>query len=76
MASGATTPTAESSALLDVRSVAELLHVSARHVRRLADAGRMPPPVRLGAAVRWRRDELLRWLADGCPALRRERGRA
>jgi excisionase family DNA binding protein len=58
-------------ALLDVRAVAQLLDCSPRHVYRLADAGRMPPPVRLGALVRWRRQELLDWLAAGCPAVRR-----
>ncbi len=53
--------------LLDVSDVAKLLNCSPRHVYRLADAGRMPRPVRLGALVRWRADELRRWIADGCP---------
>jgi excisionase family DNA binding protein len=57
--------------LLDVRVVAQILHCSPRHVYRLADAGRMPAPVRLGALVRWRRSELLDWLAAGCPTCRR-----
>jgi excisionase family DNA binding protein len=59
------------SALLDVRAVAALLRCSARHVYRMADAARMPAPVRLGALVRWRRQELLDWLAAGCPPVRR-----
>jgi excisionase family DNA binding protein len=58
-------------ALLDVRAVGQLLACSTRHVYRLADGGRMPAPVRLGALVRWRRQELLDWLAAGCPAMRR-----
>ncbi len=53
-------------ALLDVRAVAHLLGCSPRHVYRLADAGRMPAPVRVGALVRWRRADLDAWLADGC----------
>jgi len=57
--------------LLDVRAVADLLGCSPRHVYRLADAGRMPRPLRLGALVRWRRDELMGWIAAGCPADRR-----
>lgn len=57
-------------ALLDVREVAELLRCSPRHVYRLADAAKMPRPVRLGALIRWRRDELDEWLAAGCPAVR------
>ncbi len=53
--------------LLDVRAVGAMLGCSARHVYRLADAGRMPRPVKLGALVRWRRAELASWLEAGCP---------
>lgn len=56
--------------LLDVQAVARLLDCSTRHVYRLSDAGRMPPPVKLGALVRWRRSDLDAWLADGCPSTR------
>jgi excisionase family DNA binding protein len=52
--------------LLDVRAVAALLGCSARHIYRLADAGRMPAPRRLGSLVRWSREELLAWIAAGC----------
>lgn len=57
----------EESALFDIRQVAGLLRCSTRHVRRLADAGAMPAPVRLGVLLRWRREELQRWLDAGCP---------
>lgn len=57
-------------ALLDVRAVAQLLDCSTRHVYRLADAGRMPAPVRLGSLVRWRRADLDAWLAGGCKPCR------
>ena len=54
--------------LLDVRAVSELLGgCSTRHVYRLADAGRMPRPVKLGSLVRWRRAELVAWINAGCP---------
>lgn len=53
--------------LLDVRDVASLLDCSARHVYRLSDAGQMPPPVRLGSLVRWRRTDLDEWIQTGCP---------
>jgi excisionase family DNA binding protein len=56
--------------LLDVQAVAALLDCSPRHVYRLADAGRMPAPVRLGALVRWRRQDLDAWLAAGCKPCR------
>lgn len=58
------------SRLIDVEDVAELLQCSTRHVRRLSDAGKMPPPLKLGALVRYRRDEIQSWIADGCPAVR------
>lgn len=57
--------------LLDVVTVAELCGCSARTVRRLADAGRMPRPLRLGSLVRWRRAELEAWIGAGCPPLDR-----
>jgi excisionase family DNA binding protein len=60
--------------LLDVGAVAALLGCSGRHVYRLADAGRMPRPVRLGYLVRWRRAEVLEWIGGGCQPVRFARG--
>lgn len=57
--------------LLDVRAVAALLDCSPRHVFRLADAGKMPPPIHVGALVRWRRTELEGWIKGGCLPWRR-----
>lgn len=60
-----------SAELLDVKAVAALLGgCSPRHVFRLADAGRMPRPVRLGALVRWQRAALTAWLQGGCEPVR------
>jgi excisionase family DNA binding protein len=56
--------------LLDVRAVAAMLDCSVRHVYRLSDAGRMPPPLRLGALVRWRRQDIEDWIAAGCKSCR------
>jgi excisionase family DNA binding protein len=69
----ATLPPAEApaAALLAVQAVAQLLVCSCRHVYRLSDSGKMPPPVRIGALVRWRRSDLDQWLAAGCPPCRR-----
>jgi excisionase family DNA binding protein len=60
-------------ALLDVRAVAAILGCSVRHVYRLADASRMPPPVRVGALVRWPRRSIEDWIACGCCPVRRNR---
>ncbi len=29
--------------------------------------GRIPDPVKIGGALRWRREELERWIESGCP---------
>jgi excisionase family DNA binding protein len=60
-------PIEASQQLLDVRAVARLLDCSVRHVYRLADGGRMPPPLKLGALVRWRRSDIEQWLTAGAP---------
>jgi excisionase family DNA binding protein len=59
---------AEGAVLLPAERVAEMLQVSTRTLWRLQNAGRLIGPVRLGRSVRWRKDELLRWIAAGCPA--------
>ncbi len=56
--------------MFDGRAVAKLCSCSVRHVRRLAEAGRMPPPRRLGNLVRWWRREIEDWIAAGCPEVR------
>ncbi len=55
--------------LLDVKMVAAALGISSRQVYRLADCGKIPRPVRLGALVRWRRAELTDWISAGCKAV-------
>jgi excisionase family DNA binding protein len=61
-----TTVRADDGTLIDVRAVAAMLTCSTRHVIRLADAGRMPSPLKLGSLVRWRRQEVLDWIGRGC----------
>ena len=57
--------------LLNVKSVAALLGCNWRTVYRLADAGRMPRPVKLGAMVRWDHQRLTAWIEAGCPSCRK-----
>jgi len=54
----------------DVQVVANKLDCSTRHVYRLADAGRMPPPLHLASLVRWDLEEIDRWIANGCKPVR------
>jgi excisionase family DNA binding protein len=57
--------------LLTASQVASMLSVSRRQVWRLASAGILPGRVKIGKLVRWRRDEIERWIVKGCP--RRQR---
>jgi predicted DNA-binding transcriptional regulator AlpA len=61
---------AQAAALLDVQALAKICHCSTRHIYRMADAGRCPRPVKLGALVRWRRSEIEAWIAGGCKPIR------
>jgi predicted DNA-binding transcriptional regulator AlpA len=56
--------------LIDVQAVAAKLTCSTRHARRLADSGKMPPPIKLGNLLRWRRADIDDWIAGGCKAVR------
>ena len=53
--------------LIDVKTVAATLGCSPRHVYRLADAGHMPRPLKVGSLVRWNREALIKWIERGCP---------
>jgi excisionase family DNA binding protein len=53
--------------LIDTRTLAKLLGVSARHVCRLLDEKAIPDPVRLGRSLRWRLAEILEWIEADCP---------
>lgn len=61
--------TAETSApaLLSVGGLAALLDISQRTVYRLDSSGRIPKPLKLGASLRWRRKEVVAWIAAGMP---------
>jgi excisionase family DNA binding protein len=55
--------------LLDVDDLAERLKVGPRTIWRLESGGKIPKAVRFGGSTRWRRQEVNRWMADGCPKL-------
>lgn len=64
---------AEAPALLSVDAIGAMLEVSPSTVYRLADGGRMPKPVKIGALVRWSRSEIESWIAAGCKAKARSK---
>jgi excisionase family DNA binding protein len=53
--------------LLTADQASRLYGVSAATWYRWASARRVPAPVRIGATVRWRREELEAHIAAGCP---------
>ena len=53
--------------MITVVELARMLKLSPRAVWRLRSAGRMPAPIRLGGAVRWRLVEIQNWITAGCP---------
>ena len=63
----------ETPLLITASKLAALLEISTRTLWRLRSAGRLPEPVRLGGAVRWRREDIQNWIAGGCQAARNHR---
>ncbi|MBX7106182.1 MAG: helix-turn-helix domain-containing protein [Gemmataceae bacterium] len=52
---------------IDDRVAAASFSISRAHLHRLRAAGRFPAGVKLGRALRFDREELLRWGVAGCP---------
>jgi predicted DNA-binding transcriptional regulator AlpA len=71
---GVSTTPDPSRRLVDVKDVGRLLGCSWRTVLRLADAGRIPWGVKLGALRRWDLKELEDFIAGGCQPARRRGG--
>ena len=53
--------------LLDANDLAKLLRLSLRSIRKLDRAGKLPKPLRVGRAVRWKFDEIRAWVSAGAP---------
>lgn len=58
-------PISESPALVtfSARTVASMLGVTPKTVRRLSRDGRIPRPLRVGRQLRWPQDRIKAWLA-------------
>jgi len=52
---------------VDAKTLAEMLCCSVRHVERQDVSGKLPAPIRIGRAKRWRITEIDAWLEAGCP---------
>jgi len=61
-------PPGDQGLLIDSKVAARLLKVSQRTLWRMHKTGEMPPPIRIGRAVRWSVEVLKKWVEEGCPA--------
>jgi prophage regulatory protein len=61
--------------LLSADEAAAMAGVARRSWWRYVSAGKAPAPVRLGGSVRWRKTQLVEWIAAGCPRCRKESAR-
>jgi excisionase family DNA binding protein len=69
-----TTSVKDEPLLIPAEQLAGLLNLSTRTVWRMLSAGQIPKPVRIGASVRWRLDQVREWINDGCPAGNNQQG--
>lgn len=61
-------PPEDQGLLIDTREVAKLLKLSSKTIFVMSRDGRMPPPIKIGSAVRWGYDALKKWVDAGCPS--------
>ena len=52
--------------LLTIRELAKVLKLSPRSIWRLVKNHQLPVPVRIGGSIRWRAEDIIRWINDGC----------
>jgi excisionase family DNA binding protein len=55
--------------LLTTPQAAKLIGCGERTLWRWSRSGIAPAPVKIGGTIRYRRDELLEWIANGCPPM-------
>ena len=67
-----------STLLITRLELAGLLDINPVTLDRMRAAGKIPPPITIGAGtrnIRWRRTEIEKWVADGCPERKTSNGR-
>ena len=57
--------------LLSAKALGQRLSLSRGQIFRLNSNGKIPAPVRIGGAVRWKADECAAWVAAGAPDRKR-----
>ena len=56
----------EESTLVDVKEAARMCSISASMLYKLNVAGVLPTPLKLGKLLRWKRQDILEWIDQGC----------
>ncbi len=68
MATPAEAPTEKLTPIvIGVEEFAQLMGVTPRTIWRWDSTGKVPEPVRVGGAVRWRLADIMKWIDAGCP---------
>jgi predicted DNA-binding transcriptional regulator AlpA len=57
--------------LISGEVLAKMLSISKRQIWRLRSAGKLPKPIHIGGSLRWRKAEIVAWIAEGAPDLHR-----
>jgi excisionase family DNA binding protein len=66
-----TVPKQSEGGLLTVKQAAELLNVGRSRIYTMQSLGQIPLAIRFGSSIRWNKRELLDWIQEGCPPLRK-----
>jgi len=53
--------------LLTAAELGKQLNLSRRQIFRLSSMGKIPTPLKIGGAIRWRAAEIANWLEAGAP---------
>jgi excisionase family DNA binding protein len=56
--------------LLTRQQAAQLIGTSLATLDRMRASGKLPRPLQVGGAVKYRRDDLVQWIKLGCPDLK------
>lgn len=67
------TTTANGGVLISAAETARMCGLSQSAFYKLVSAGRAPKPIKLGRASRWSRQDVLDWIAAGCPRQERKK---
>ncbi len=53
--------------MLTSNELARMLKISMRSLMETSQCCLLPAPIQLGGSIRWRADDVLPWIAKGCP---------